>query len=260
MSGRDEHSDVADMFRLLTTVEQGSAAFRRQREAIIQRCLPLADHIAQKYCGRGEPRDDLTQVARVGLVNAVNRFDLSTGRDFVAFAVPTILGEIRRHFRDCGWALKVPRRVKDIRGQLNKARDELSQQFGRAPNATELAEHLNIDRQWVIEAIIAGANYTAMSTDAHPRLDEDDISITDTLGGADAALEKVLDIETARPLIAALPEQLRTVLVLRFFEGMTQSQIAARLGYSQMQISRLLAKALATLRGQVRESGLAVSA
>lgn len=197
---------------------------------------------------------------RVGLVNAVNRFELTNGADFASFAVPTIIGEVRRHFRDYGWAVKVPRRMKELRAQLTSARGELSQQLGRAPNASEIAEHLGIDREWVIEATIAGANYSTLSTDRRPGPDDEFHSIGDTFGDVDPGLDKVLDVETARPLIAALPEQQRTVLTLRFFEDMTQSQIAERMGYSQMHISRLLAKALDTLRNQVREPHLAVTA
>jgi len=261
MSGRElEYADVAGMFRHLAMLEEGSAAFLRQRDVIIRRCMPLADHIARRYGGRGEPHDDLVQAARVGLVNAVNRFELTNGADFASFAVPTIMGEVRRHFRDYGWAVKVPRRMKELRAQLTSARGELSQQLGRAPNASEIAEHLGIDREWVIEATIAGANYSTLSTDRRPGPDDEFPSIGDTFGDVDPGLDKVLDVATARPLIAALPEQQRTVLTFRFFEDMTQSQIAERMGYSQMHISRLLAKALDTLRNQVREPHLAVTA
>jgi RNA polymerase sigma-B factor len=261
MAGREsEYADVADMFRHLKTLEEGSAAFVRHREAIIRRCMPLADHIARRYGGRGEPYDDLVQAARVGLVNAVNRFELTNGADFASFAVPTIMGEVRRHFRDHGWAVKVPRRMKDVQAQLNSARGELSQQLGRAPNASEIAEHLDIDREWVIEATIAGGNYSTLSTDVQPGPNDEFQCIGETLGDVDPGLDKVLDVETARPLIAALPEQQRTVLTLRFFEDMTQTQIGERMGYSQMHISRLLAKALDTLRSQVREPHLAVTA
>jgi RNA polymerase sigma-B factor len=115
------------MFRRLKSLDEGSVAFRRQREAVVERCLPIADHIARRFSNRGEPLDDLVQAARVGLVNAVNRFDVETGSEFIAFAVPTMMGEVRCHFRDCGWAVKVPRRLKDLQGQLVKARGELSQ-------------------------------------------------------------------------------------------------------------------------------------
>ena len=126
-----EYSEVTEMFRLLKLLDEGSLAFRRQRDAIIERSLPLADHIARRYGGRGEPLDDLVQAARVGLVNAVNRFDIDNGGDFLSFAVPTVMGEVRRHFRDYGWAIKVPRRVKELQPQLIRVRAELSQRLGR---------------------------------------------------------------------------------------------------------------------------------
>ena len=120
-----EYADVTDMFRQLKSLHEGSLAFRRQREVIVNRALPLADHIARRYGGRGEPFDDLVQAARVGLINAVNRFDVDKGADFLSFAVPTMLGEVRRHFRDFGWAVKVPRGIKEAQPQLDRARAEL---------------------------------------------------------------------------------------------------------------------------------------
>ena len=247
------------MFRLLKFLDAGSLAFRRQRDAIIERSLPLADHIARRYGGRGEPLDDLVQAARVGLVNAVNRFDVDNGADFLAFAVPTMMGEVRRHFRDYGWAIKVPRRVKELQPQLIRGRAELSQRLGRAPNASEIADHLGIDRALVVDATIGGGNYSTMSTDMPIGPGDDYRPFGDTLGDVDPNLDKVLDVETVRPLIAALPERHRTVLTLRFFENLTQTQIAERIGCSQMHVSRLLAKALDTLRSHVGEPELTVT-
>ncbi|AEV76753.1 RNA polymerase sigma-70 factor, sigma-B/F/G subfamily [Mycolicibacterium rhodesiae NBB3] len=261
-----EYADLTEMFRRLATLDEESAAFRRQRDEIIRRALPLANHIARRFRNRGEPIDDLVQAARVGLVNAVNRFDPENGADFLAFAVPTMMGEVRRHFRDYGWAVKVPRRLKDLQSQMVKARSALSQDLGRAPTATEIANYLGIDRESVIEATIASNNYTTLSTDVQTSTDSEHRAIGDTLGDVDPNLDKVLALQTVRPLIAALPDREQTVLTLRFFENLTQTQIAERMGYSQMHVSRLIAKALATLREQVREpddadtSGLAVTA
>ncbi|WP_082950541.1 SigB/SigF/SigG family RNA polymerase sigma factor [Mycobacterium sp. 1164985.4] len=250
-----EYADVADMFRRLKTLDRGSIPHQRQREAIVARTLPLADHVARRYRNRGEPIDDLVQAARVGLVNAVNRFDPDNGADFLSFAIPTIMGEVRRHFRDYGWAVKVPRRLKDLQGQLVKARAELSQQIGRAPTPSEVAKHLGIERDAVMEAAIASSNYSTLSTDVQASADDEFRSVGDTLGDVDPNIDKVVDLETVRPLIAALPEREKTVLMLRFFESMTQTQIAERMGYSQMHVSRLLAQALRRLREQVREPG-----
>lgn len=242
------------MIRLLRTLDEQSNAYRRQRDATIERCLPLADHIARRFSNRGEPLEDLVQVARMGLVQAVNRFDPANGADFLAFAVPTMMGEVRRYFRDHGWSMKVPRRMKELGPQINKARDELSQRLGRAPTASEIAGHLGLDREEVVEAQIASSAYSTLSSDAPgPGTTGDDgRSVRNSFGDLDANLGRVLDVETVRPLVAALPERQQAVLMLRFFGNMTQTQIAQRLGISQMHVSRLLARSLATLRDQAQ--------
>ena len=148
------------MFRELANVAPDSMESQRQKDKIVQRCLPLADHIARRFEGRGEPRDDLVQVARVGLVNAVVRFDIEAGSDFVSFAVPTIMGEVRRHFRDNSWSVKVPRRLKELHLRLGSATADLSQRLGRAPTATELASELGMERDEVVEGLVAGSSTT----------------------------------------------------------------------------------------------------
>ncbi|WUI25201.1 RNA polymerase sigma factor SigF [Mycobacterium sp. NBC_00419] len=248
-----EYADVPDMFRELATLPPDSAEFQRHRDKIVQRCLPLADHIARRFDGRGEPRDDLVQVARVGLVNAVIRFDFETGSDFVSFAVPTIMGEVRRHFRDNSWSVKVPRRLKELHLRLGAATSELSQRLGRAPTASELAAELEMDREEVIEGLVAGSSYNTLSIDSGGSgSDEDAPAILDTLGDVDTSLDQIENREALRPLLAALPERERTVLLLRFFESLTQTQIAERVGISQMHVSRLLAKSLARLRDELQ--------
>ncbi|MHC9291469.1 RNA polymerase sigma factor SigF [Mycobacterium sp. LTG2003] len=240
------------MFRELGAAAEDSPEYSRQREKIVERCLPLADHIARRFDGRGEPREDLVQVARVGLVNAVNRFDVEAGSDFVSFAVPTIMGEVRRHFRDNSWSVKVPRRLKELHLRLGAATAELSQRLGRAPTASELAEELGMDRDEVLEGLIAGSSYNTLSIDSGGGGDEEAPAIVDTLGDVDAGLDQIENRESLRPLLASLPERERTVLLLRFFESMTQTQIAERVGISQMHVSRLLAKSLARLRDQLQ--------
>lgn len=241
------------MFRELAQYDADSPDFRNRKDKIVERCLPLADHIARRFEGRGESRDDLVQVARVGLVNAVTRFDVETGSDFVSFAVPTIMGEVRRHFRDNSWSVKVPRRLKELHLRLGVATAELSQRLGRAPTATELAAELELSRDEVVEGLVAGSSYNTLSIDGGGSSDEDDVrSIADTLGDVDARMDRIEDREALRPLLDALPERERTVLVLRFFESMTQTQIAERVGISQMHVSRLLAKSLAKLRDQLQ--------
>lgn len=248
-----EYADVGDMFRELAKYDADSADFRTRKDKIVERCLPLADHIARRFEGRGELRDDLVQVARVGLVNAVTRFDVETGSDFVSFAVPTIMGEVRRHFRDNSWSVKVPRRLKELHLRLGAATADLSQRLGRAPTASELARDLELSREEVVEGLVAGSSYNTLSIDSGGSSDEDDVrSIADTLGDSDAGMDRIEDREALRPLLNALPERERTVLVLRFFESMTQTQIAERVGISQMHVSRLLAKSLAKLRDQLQ--------
>ena len=253
VSRPNEYADVPEMFRELASVADDSMEFQRQRDKIVERCLPLADHIARRFEGRGEPRDDLVQVARVGLVNAVIRFDVNAGSDFVSFAVPTIMGEVRRHFRDNSWSVKVPRRLKELHLRLGAATADLSQRLGRAPTATELAAELGMERDEVVEGLVAGSSYNTLSIDTGGGSDDDDArAIADTLGDVDAGLDRIEDREALRPLLEALPERERMVLVLRFFESMTQTQIAERVGISQMHVSRLLAKSLTRLRDQLQ--------
>ncbi|MBS1692164.1 MAG: RNA polymerase sigma factor SigF [Actinobacteria bacterium] len=247
-----EYADVAGMFRELREFPDDSDQFRRHRDRIVERCLPLADHIARRFDGRGEPRDDLVQVARVGLVNAVIRFDVDAGSDFVSFAVPTIMGEVRRHFRDNSWSVKVPRRLKELHLRLGSATADLSQRLGRAPTPSELAAELGMDREEVVEGLVAGSSYNTLSIDSGGGGDDDAPAIADTLGDVDASLDQIENREALRPLLESLPERERTVLVLRFFESMTQTQIAERVGISQMHVSRLLAKSLARLRDQLQ--------
>ncbi len=247
-----EYADVLEMFRELREVSDDAAKFARQRERIVQRCLPLADHIARRFEGRGEARDDLVQVARVGLVNAVNRFDVDAGSDFASYAVPTIMGEVRRHFRDNGWSVKVPRRLKELHLRLGAATAELSQRLGHAPTPSELAAELGMDREEVVEGLIAGSSYNTLSIDSGGSGDDESPAIADTLGSPDDALDQIENREALRPLLATLPERERTVLILRFFESMTQSQIAERVGISQMHVSRLLAKSLTRLRDELQ--------
>jgi RNA polymerase sigma-B factor len=252
-------SEFADLGNLLTELgglEADSAEYRRLRDRIVERCLPVADRIAHRYSGRGIPREDLKQVARMGLVKAVARFDSTRESEFLSFAVPTIMGEVRRHFRDSGWAVRVPRRLKDLHAQVNSVTAELSHHLGRAPTPSELATKLGVDRQDVVEALIAGSSYSTVSTDASRTSGDgtDGLTIHDTMGTLDHHLAALVDRESLRPLILALPDRERTILALRFFEEKTQSQIAERLGMSQMHVSRLLARTLGYLRRELMKS------
>lgn len=244
------YDDVAGLFTQLAAAEPESAQHATLRNELIGRCIPLADHIARKFSGRGEPFDDLTQVARVGLVHAVDRFDVSRGSNFLSFAVPTIMGEVRRYFRDNTWAMRVPRRVKETHLRIGAAVDALSQSLGRSPTAKEIAAELDVDPDEVTQAVIAGNAYQPTSIDAASVGRDTDASLLDTLGEEEAQFDRVEEYVAIRPLLAGLPERERRILTMRFFESMTQTQIAQQMGISQMHVSRILTKTLARLREQ----------
>ena len=245
----DEYTDVPAMFEVLLTLPAESHDYRAQRDRIAERCLPMADHVARHFSGRGESVEDLVQVARLGLLNAIDRYDAAKGASFVAFAVPTMMGEVRRYFRDHGWTMHVPRRIRDLHVQISRARTRMTQQLGRAPTAGELAAELDVEHQLVVECLVAGDAYQLKSIDAPIGTDDSrPRMIADTMGQIDVALDRVLDRAAVSPMLAALPDLERHVLHMRFFESMTQSQIAARIGTSQMQVSRILSRTLAKLR------------
>lgn len=244
------YDDVTTLFEELAAAAPESGRRAALRTELINRCIPLADHIARKFSGRGEPFDDLTQVARVGLVHAVDRFDISRGSNFLSFAVPTIMGEVRRYFRDNTWAMRVPRRVKETHLRIGSAIDALSQQLGRSPTAKEIAAALEIDADEVTQAVIAGNAYQPSSIDAVSVGRDTEASLLDTLGEEESQFDRVEEYVAIRPLLAGLPERERRILTMRFFESMTQTQIAQQMGISQMHVSRILSKTLARLREQ----------
>ena len=250
----DSYDDVVEMFIALRQMPAESHEYCRQRERIVARCLALADHVASHFARRGEGLDDLTQVARLGLMNAINRFDPAKGPSFIGFAVPTMMGEVRRYFRDYSWGMRVPRRLRELHVQITRSTGELAQQLGRAPTAGELAKVLGVPREEIIECLIAGDAYRLESLDAplgadgsgKPRL------VAGAIGSIDAQIENITNREAVRVLVAALPPRERQVLHMRFFESMTQSQIAERIGVSQMQVSRILANTLRCPRDQLK--------
>jgi RNA polymerase sigma-B factor len=219
------------------------------RDKLVTGYLPVVQHIARRFAGRGEPVDDLEQAGTVGLLNAVDRFEPDRGIDFLSYAVPTITGEVRRHFRDRTWSMRVPRRLKDVQSSINGAVGPLSQQLGRAPRPSEVAAHLVIATEEVVEGLDAQQAYRSSSLDE--LVSGADTTLTETLGTADAELEKVEYRQTLAPLLDELPERERTILVLRFFGNMTQTQIADHVGISQMHVSRLLAQTLDRLRSRL---------
>lgn len=223
------------------------------RRAVVEDNLPLVHRLAQRFKGRGEPYDDLVQVGTIGLMNAVDRYDPARG-SFTTFAVPTIVGEIRRHFRDRGWAMRIPRRVQDLGRRVSQAREALTHQLGRSPTVDEIARLLEVDPDLVLEALDTAAAYLTVPLPA--TADEGQIGargLSEAGAEHDARLELVEQREMLRPLLAQLPAREQRILELRFGRGMTQSRIAHEVGLSQMHVSRLLTKSLGTLRREIGE-------
>ncbi|MCW2620642.1 MAG: polymerase, sigma 28 subunit, Sig subfamily [Frankiales bacterium] len=218
------------------------------RHQLVEQHLPLVEYLARRFRNRGEPLDDLIQVATIGLIKSVDRFDLERGVEFSTYATPTIVGEIKRHFRDKGWAIRVPRRLQELKLSLTKATRDLSQKNGRSPTVAELAQHLGLTEEEILEGLESANAYSAVSLDAPDGGDDDSPAVADSLGMTDDALEGVEYRESLKPLLELLPAREKRILLLRFFGGMTQSQIAAELGISQMHVSRLLARTLTQLR------------
>jgi RNA polymerase sigma-B factor len=245
---RESAAEATALFVELVALPEDSPRRRDLRDELVTMHLPLVRHLARRFNNRGEPLEDLTQVATVGLINSVDRFDPARGVEFLSYAVPTIVGEIKRHFRDHGWAVRVPRRLKELHLSLTAAIAELSQRNGRAPTATELAEHLGISREEVLEGLEAANAYRSSSLEDPVRGDESLPTLANTLGDEDKELEGVEFRESLQPLLKQIAPRERRILILRFFGNMTQSQIAEQLGISQMHVSRLLAQTLAQLR------------
>ncbi|SEO43575.1 RNA polymerase sigma factor SigF [Trujillonella endophytica] len=239
---------TAPLFAELATLEKDDPRRERLREILVEEHLPLVRHFARRFSNRGEPFDDLLQVGTLGLIAAIDRFDPTRGVEFLSFAVPTITGEIKRHFRDQGWSVRVPRRLQELHLSLNSAVGELAQKNGRAPTPSELAQHLGIPREEVLEGLAVANAYRSSSLDERLSGDDDSPTLAATLGEEDAALEGVEYRESLQPLLATIPARERRILILRFFGNMTQSQIAADIGISQMHVSRLLSQTLAKLR------------
>jgi RNA polymerase sigma-B factor len=250
---RSEHSSpdrtqARELFERLTVLPAGDPERARIRATLVELHLPLVEYLARRFRNRGEWLDDLTQVATIGLIKSIDRFDLERGVEFSTYATPTIVGEIKRHFRDKGWAVRVPRRLQELKLSLTKAIGELAQREGRAPTVSELAAHLQMSEEEVLEGLESANAYSTVSLDAPDSGDEDAPAVADSLGMIDEALEGVEYRESLKPLLERLPPREKKILLLRFFGNMTQSQIAAELGISQMHVSRLLARTLAQLR------------
>jgi RNA polymerase sigma-B factor len=226
---------------------------RRLRDELISDHLGLAIALARRFAGRGEAVEDLEQIATLGLLKAVERFEPERGLAFSTFATPTIAGEIKRHFRDRSWSIRVPRALQELGLRLTATVADLTNELGRSPTLPEIAESLEVDPEAVLEAMEANRAYATHSLDA--QLPGDDRSLGDTIGGDEPGMDDVERRMVVGDLLAALPEREQTILRLRFFDGLTQTEIADRVGISQMHVSRLLARSLDTLRQQAAEQG-----
>ncbi|MFF3564657.1 SigB/SigF/SigG family RNA polymerase sigma factor [Streptomyces sp. NPDC002574] len=236
----------------LGALEEGTPEFQYIRNTLIELNLSLVRFVATRFRSRGDEMEDIVQVGTVGLIKAIDRFDLTREVEFTTFAIPCIAGEIKRYFRDTGWAVHVPRRLQELRITLAKAVDELAQVLDTDPTPAELAAYLGLSEQEVRQGIVASNGYTASSLDVP--LDRDDEaggSYAEHHGGTDPALDGVEDMAALKPLIARLGERDRLLLRMRFREEMTQSQIGLALGLSQMHVSRLLSHILTRLRGHL---------
>jgi len=222
---------------------------RALRDELVEDHIGLAYSLARRFSDRGEALEDLRQVSLVGLLKAVERFDPGRGVQFTSFATPTILGEIKRHFRDRGWAVRVPRRIQEVHLVVGRTVGELAHELGRSPTAAEIAERAGVLEEEVLESMEAGTLYRLASLD-EPRSDDDDAP-SSRVGEYDPGLQRVEDTLAIEKLLARLPEREQHIVHMRFFEGLTQSEIAERVGISQMHVSRLLTKSLERLNEHV---------
>ncbi|WP_236239526.1 RNA polymerase sigma factor SigF [Streptomyces sp. CC228A] len=247
----DDAPDTAEAFRRLAALPPGPER-DAVRQDIVRAWLPMADRLAGRFRNRGEALEDLKQVAALGLVKAVDRYDPERGAAFESFAVPTITGEIKRHFRDHMWTLHVPRRVQDLRGRVRLAYRELSHSVGgRTPTVAEIAKKAGMTEEEAVAGLEALDSFTALSLDAELPGTEDGYTLVDALGGPDPALDVVVDREAVKPRLQSLPEREQRILYMRFFRDMTQSSIAEDLGISQMHVSRLISRCCTRLREDI---------
>jgi RNA polymerase sigma-B factor len=234
----DDEAEVLGWFRELPDPEA--------RERLVKRFLPLAEHLAGRFAGRGESREDLTQVASLGLVQAIDRFDADREVRFSTFAAVTIVGELKRYFRDRGWSIRVPRTLQEAAMLVNRTITALSQELGRSPTVEEIAERADLSPEAVLEATEAVQAYSTASLQAP--IGEDGTMAGDLLGDEDPQLEISAEWMAIAPAVQRLPERERKILYLRFFKDMTQTEIAQEIGISQMHVSRLLSQSLAAIR------------
>lgn len=250
----DIETYVQPRLLIMSTLDADDPYRDQVRNDVICACLPMARRAAGRFAGRGESLDDLVQVATVGLIKSVDRFDPARQTPFVNYAMPTITGEIKRHFRDKSWSVRVSRRMQELHLDITRTVPQLAQELGRSPSVADLAVRLDVSEADILQGIDCGQAYTARSLSTPVGDDDGGTVLADVLGGDDERLESAADRHTLRQLLADLPVRERTILMLRFFDNLTQSEIAEHVGVSQMHVSRLLARTL----GELRERLLAV--
>lgn len=227
------------------------------REQLIVSHINLVRYIAAKFKNRGEPLDDLIQVGTIGLIKAIDRFDPSRGLEFTTYATPTIMGEIKRHFRDKGWTIRVPRRLQELSAKVNSATDELTARLQRSPSIEEVAEYLGTTADEVLEAMESSSAYSSVPLEAQGGNEDDDApSVIDRYASVDGDLEASDDRIVLEEVIGEFPEADQQAIRMRFIDGMTQVEIAKRLGISQVQVSRMLRRALRRIQDKIDPEGL----
>jgi RNA polymerase sigma-B factor len=249
---REQNARLFGVFRDHSVPEPARLA---ARDGLVTLHLPLVEHCARRFRNRGEPFEDLVQVGTIGLIKSIDRFDTDRGVEFSTYATPTIIGEIKRYFRDKGWAIRVPRRLQELRMQIGTTTAELTQTLGRSPTPRELAEVLGCSVEEIVEGIESGNAYSTLSLDAADESHDDGgVSMLELMGLDDEELEHIEIRESIKPLLEALPMREKRILLLRFFKNKTQSEIADEIGVSQMHVSRLLSRTLGQLRTSLQES------
>jgi RNA polymerase sigma-B factor len=248
-------SHESDKILLRRYHEQGDVGAREQ---LIERYMSLVRSLARRYSYRGEQLDDLVQIGAIGLIKAIDRFDVNRGVELTTYATPNIIGEIKRHFRDRGWSVRVPRGLQELNIQLSKLLEQLTVQYGRSPTIPELAKAAGVTDEEVLEALESGRAYTSLSLSAGSGPDEDgELDPLESLGTEEHQYEVSEDRAVLEPGFRVLDERERKILHLRFFEGLTQSQIAQQVGISQMHVSRLIRRSLEKIREEIASDELA---
>ncbi|MER6218777.1 MULTISPECIES: SigB/SigF/SigG family RNA polymerase sigma factor [unclassified Streptomyces] len=247
-STADARTLSRSLFRRLGSLDEGTPEYSYVRNTLVELNLSLVKYAARRFRGRSEPFEDIVQVGTIGLIKAINRYDVARGVEFTTFALPTVTGEIKRFFRDTSWAVKVPRRLQELRLNLAKASDEMEQDLGRGATDAELADRLGLTEAELAEGRRAAQVYASRSLDAPAQEDADSGTAQRPLGEEEPVYERIECLESLKPLLAELSERDREILSLRFGQELTQSQIGERLGISQMHVSRLLTRTLETLR------------